>query len=207
MVQYSRSYRGGIAVIKMNPTALPNGVRGIDNTPTLWLVLKKSIHMCKIQYTFFPQLMKGPQLEISQLAPFVHPLRLPPNGALQYWYLHPKTACTLLEKKYEYKSAMSTARLDLLKDLEKKAQAKWEAERTFEACAPTDGSKPPKFLVTFPFPYMNGKLHLGHGFSPTKAEFAARFWRIGPSGALAIWLARHWHSHRRLRSKDRQRDG
>ena len=80
---------------------------------------------------------------------------------------------------------MSTARLDLLKDLEGKAQAKWEAGKTFEACAPTDGSKPPKFLVTFPFPYMNGKLHLGHGFSLTKAEFAARFWRM--QGRKVLW--------------------
>ena len=29
--------------------------------------------------------------------------------------------------------------------------------------------------MTFPYPYMNGRLHLGHGFSLTKAEFSARF--------------------------------
>ena len=54
MVQYSRSYRGGIAVIKMNPTALPNGVRGIDNTPTLWLVLKKVFICVRYNTHFFP---------------------------------------------------------------------------------------------------------------------------------------------------------
>ena len=32
-----------------------------------------------------------------------------------------------------------------------------------------------KYMVTFPFPYMNGYLHLGHAFSMSKAEFAARF--------------------------------
>lgn len=29
-----------------------------------------------------------------------------------------------------------------------------------------------------PFPYMNGRLHLGHGFSFSKAEFAAGYQRM-----------------------------
>lgn len=33
-------------------------------------------------------------------------------------------------------------------------------------------------MVTFPYPYMNGRLHLGHAFSVTKAEFTARFQRL-----------------------------
>jgi leucyl-tRNA synthetase len=32
-------------------------------------------------------------------------------------------------------------------------------------------------MVTFPYPYMNGRLHLGHSFSLSKAEFAAGFER------------------------------
>ena len=28
-----------------------------------------------------------------------------------------------------------------------------------------------KYLATFPYPYMNGYLHLGHAFSMSKAEF------------------------------------
>jgi leucyl-tRNA synthetase len=36
-----------------------------------------------------------------------------------------------------------------------------------------DGSKG-KYMITFPYPYMNGRLHCGHYFSLTKCEFIAR---------------------------------
>lgn len=32
-----------------------------------------------------------------------------------------------------------------------------------------------KFFVTFPYPYMNGRIHLGHLFSATRAEFAVGY--------------------------------
>ena len=32
-----------------------------------------------------------------------------------------------------------------------------------------------KYMATFPYPYMNGQLHLGHAFSMSKAEFQVRY--------------------------------
>jgi len=34
-----------------------------------------------------------------------------------------------------------------------------------------------KYMCTFPFPYMNGYLHLGHAFSMSKCEFQIRYQR------------------------------
>ena len=33
----------------------------------------------------------------------------------------------------------------------------------------------PKFFITFPYPYMNGRLHLGHAYTLSKADFIARY--------------------------------
>merc|ERR1712038_2127503 len=35
-----------------------------------------------------------------------------------------------------------------------------------------------KFFANFPYPYMNGALHLGHGFTLCKTEFAVRYQRL-----------------------------
>ncbi|KAJ8607162.1 hypothetical protein CTAYLR_007327 [Chrysophaeum taylorii] len=70
----------------------------------------------------------------------------------------------------------SFKRRDRMIEIEREVQAAWESSGAFEADAEEGGR--PKFFVTFPYPYMNGRLHLGHAFSLTKAEFAAGFKRL-----------------------------
>eukprot|EP00899_Mesostigma_viride_P015955 jgi/Mesvir1/24360/Mv11033-RA.2 len=73
----------------------------------------------------------------------------------------------------------STARKDLLVSLQKASQEKWEKNKVFEVDAPpTADGAPEKFFGTFPYPYMNGVLHLGHAFSISKLEFAAAYHRL-----------------------------
>ena len=81
----------------------------------------------------------------------------------------------------------SYARRDLLIRLQNEAQKIWEDEKIFEEDAPEDfdpdtpdvGDKiPPKYFCTFPYPYMNGLLHLGHAYSLSKAEFAVGYQRM-----------------------------
>jgi len=77
-------------------------------------------------------------------------------------------------------------RLRHIRANEQRIQAEWEKARPFEVnpCFNEDGSPKPKFMVTFPYPYMNGRLHLGHAFSLTKAEFATGYKRIKGFNAL-----------------------
>jgi leucyl-tRNA synthetase len=71
-----------------------------------------------------------------------------------------------------------TARRDHLREIERKMQETWESEELFTADAGDVSDSTESYLVTFPYPYMNGRLHLGHAFTITKAEFAARYQRL-----------------------------
>ncbi|KAL0994734.1 hypothetical protein UPYG_G00126440 [Umbra pygmaea] len=74
-----------------------------------------------------------------------------------------------------------TAKLDFLRKIEEEIQQKWEKERVFNCDAPTtigDGTNKNKYFITFPYPYMNGRLHLGHTFCLSKCEFAVGFQRL-----------------------------
>lgn len=64
-------------------------------------------------------------------------------------------------------------------------QEKWEREKVFELDAPSENEEQkPKFLATFPYPYMNGRLHVGHVFTLSKAEFAVGFERLQGKNAI-----------------------
>mmetsp|Transcript_6261 Transcript_6261/g.10190 ORF Transcript_6261/g.10190 Transcript_6261/m.10190 type:complete len:204 (+) Transcript_6261:91-702(+) len=80
----------------------------------------------------------------------------------------------------------SRVRYDRLREIEVAMQEHWAANPTdfTHVDAPEtyhdmtiQEKNDSKFMVTFPFPYMNGYLHLGHAFSMSKAEFAARYQR------------------------------
>jgi len=71
----------------------------------------------------------------------------------------------------EEEKKKGTFKVEYLQEIEKKVQTKWEAAKIYEVNAPLD-KKPitEKFFATFPYPYMNGCLHLGHVFSLSKCE-------------------------------------
>jgi leucyl-tRNA synthetase len=78
--------------------------------------------------------------------------------------------------------------MSLTKQIEEKWQTKWENAHVFEA---DPDPKRKKVLVTFPYPYMNGPLHVGHAFTATRVDAYARFKRMQGYNVLWPW-AWHW---------------
>jgi leucyl-tRNA synthetase len=64
----------------------------------------------------------------------------------------------------------------------------WNERRVFES-EPVPGKK--KIFVTFPYPYMQGPLHIGHCFTSTRCDVYARFKRMQGFNVLFPW-AWHW---------------
>jgi leucyl-tRNA synthetase len=72
-------------------------------------------------------------------------------------------------------------RFDRLREIERTMQAEWaknpekyefrQATEDYTTKMTVEEKNKEKYLVTFPYPYMNGYLHLGHAFSMSKAEF------------------------------------
>lgn len=85
----------------------------------------------------------------------------------------------------EPKGPKGTAKRDALRKIEIEVQAEWEEKKIFDQDAPSaEAMTNGKYLATFPYPYMNGRLHLGHIFTITKAEFAANYQRLKGKNAL-----------------------
>ncbi|MCW3995808.1 MAG: leucine--tRNA ligase [Candidatus Bathyarchaeota archaeon] len=73
------------------------------------------------------------------------------------------------------------------KQMEQKWQAKWEQAHIFEADPDPNRQK---IMVTFPYPYMNGPLHVGHTFTASRVDAYARFKRMQGYNVLWPW---GWH--------------
>lgn len=80
----------------------------------------------------------------------------------------------------------NTEKRDVLIATEKEIQKRWQQSHIFEPDAPSISEFPastspealhkkfPKFFGTMAYPYANGSPHLGHAFTVSKIEFAAR---------------------------------
>jgi leucyl-tRNA synthetase len=77
----------------------------------------------------------------------------------------------------ENKGESSHKRRDELVVIQESVQKQWLDQKVHEidAKAGSEGTSAEKFFCTFPYPYMNGVLHLGHAFTLAKSEFAARY--------------------------------
>ncbi|KAH9256636.1 leucine-tRNA ligase [Batrachochytrium salamandrivorans] len=87
------------------------------------------------------------------------------------------TVVTPEESAPTEKKAPSYERRDQMRETERKIQALWEQEGTFQVDAKQVEGKE-KYFCSFPYPYMNGRLHLGHAFTITKADFMAGYQRL-----------------------------
>jgi leucyl-tRNA synthetase len=85
------------------------------------------------------------------------------------------------------------------KQIEEKWQKKWETAHIFEA---NPDPKRKKVFVTFPYPYMNGPLHVGHTFTATRVDVYARFKRMQGFNVLWPW-AWHWTGQPLLGASER----
>jgi len=104
------------------------------------------------------------------------------------WCLSCGIATSVVDKTFNNAPANPESFMELLKRIEEKWQKKWEEARIFEA---EPEQKKKKCFVTFPYPYMNGPLHVGHGFTATRVDVYARLKRMQGYNVLFPW-AWHW---------------
>ncbi len=68
-----------------------------------------------------------------------------------------------------------TAVKEMASEIEKKWQDRWKNDKIFE---PAVDESRKKFLITVPWPYTSGSLHVGHGRTYTLGDIIARYKRI-----------------------------
>jgi len=66
------------------------------------------------------------------------------------------------------------SKAEFLRNYESAIQEKWDYLPLFQ---PNIDNKKESYMITFPFPYMNGRLHMGHALTSFKAECAAQYQR------------------------------
>lgn len=90
-----------------------------------------------------------------------------------------------------------------LRQIEEKWRKKWEEAKIFEADPDPNRTK---CFITFPFSYMNGPLHVGHGFTATRVDAYARFKRMQGYNVLFPW-AWHWTGETIAGASERVKNG
>jgi len=90
-----------------------------------------------------------------------------------------------------------------LRKIEEKWQKAWEKAKIFEA---DPDPKRKKFFVTFPYPYINGPLHVGHAFTASRIDAYARFKRMQGYNVLFPW-AWHWTGQPLIGASERVANG
>lgn len=82
--------------------------------------------------------------------------------------------------------AKPSYRRDLLVEIEQKVQSRWESAKIWESDSKDAATRKPedKFFASFPYPYMNGVLHLGHGFTLAKVDFECQYQRLKGKNVL-----------------------
>src|SRR5437764_677200 len=84
-----------------------------------------------------------------------------------------------LAPKMETLKMENTQKRDTLIADEIRFQEEWNRNKLFESNAPeTASAQQDKFYATTAYPYMNGRLHAGHAFTWSKAEFMVGFARM-----------------------------
>jgi leucyl-tRNA synthetase len=93
--------------------------------------------------------------------------------------------------------------MEFLRKIEEKWQKAWEKAKIFEA---DPDPKRRKFFVTFPYPYINGPLHVGHAFTASRIDAYARFKRMQGYNVLFPW-AWHWTGQPLIGASERVANG